>query len=223
VLHVARSGGGDPAYTPAVHVAGAVAHVLEELAPRVRSRSRADWDVAELDRAKRGAPALWPRRGGPASGSAPPGARTVALARELTPSGTIAAFERRWLDAASAWSCVTPGDLLHPGLPGLAGWAVPAALAAALARRTAPVLAFVDAGGLAAALAELDTARRLQTPLAIIVLGEAEPRLLGLVHGLGVPVVAGPAATVLPGGLAGLPGRGGPLVVHASETAPSPV
>src|SRR5207245_9485740 len=47
-------------YRPVVEVVGDIALAIEELAPRLRGRARADWDVAELDRVKR---SLRPRPG----------------------------------------------------------------------------------------------------------------------------------------------------------------
>ncbi|PYO53008.1 MAG: hypothetical protein DMD84_07660, partial [Candidatus Rokuibacteriota bacterium] len=43
-------------------IVGEIALVIEELAPRLRGRTRADWDVAALDRLKRGLRAVAPAR-----------------------------------------------------------------------------------------------------------------------------------------------------------------
>jgi hypothetical protein len=64
---------------------GDIALIIEELAPRLRARDRADWDVAELDRMKR-ATAVVPA----ALVSMLSPHRVVMIARELTAAGTIA-------------------------------------------------------------------------------------------------------------------------------------
>jgi hypothetical protein len=81
---------------------GRVAAVLEELAPRLRDRARADWDVAELDRLRRALP----------PSPAPPALATlVTRLREATPAGTAAVFARAAAAAAPLWQAVQPGDV----------------------------------------------------------------------------------------------------------------
>src|SRR5262249_8471380 len=67
-------------------VGGAIALIIEELAPRLRGRTRADWDVAALDRLKGSLRALSP-------GAAFARRRVVEIAREMTPAGTILALD----------------------------------------------------------------------------------------------------------------------------------
>src|SRR3989442_7339833 len=75
---------------PAVEVVGEVAVVLEELAPRLHDRQRADWDIAELDRLKRELSA------GPARDDhAPARGGIVRIPREATAAGTNAAVDAR--------------------------------------------------------------------------------------------------------------------------------
>jgi thiamine pyrophosphate-dependent acetolactate synthase large subunit-like protein len=128
-----------PAAGLAADVIGDIALVIEEMAPRVRARRAADWDVAELDRIKRAV-----RH---ALGSTPAG-RMVALAREATPAGTIATGD---VPALAAWSAVAPRETL--GALGLAtpGYALMAAIAARLTYPDRRVVAFTDARGLASA------------------------------------------------------------------------
>src|SRR5207247_10007239 len=106
LLHVGASPAAGEWYRPVVEVVGDIALALEELAPRLSGRGRADWDVAELDRAKR---ALRPRPGAAAGRLTPE--RVAALAPEATEAGPIA-----YLDAgphaaalATAWDAVAPG------------------------------------------------------------------------------------------------------------------
>jgi len=59
VVHLSRTPGSGYPFTPLVEVAGDLALILEELAPRLRGKTRADWDVFQIDRFKKA------RRGGP--------------------------------------------------------------------------------------------------------------------------------------------------------------
>jgi acetolactate synthase-1/2/3 large subunit len=52
-IHLARTPAADGSL-PLAQVTGEISEILEEMAPRLRGRTRADWDVALLDRLKRG-------------------------------------------------------------------------------------------------------------------------------------------------------------------------
>src|SRR5262249_56974347 len=91
-----------------VSVVGEVALIVEELAPHLRDRRSAEWDVARLHAAKQ---AAW----------APPTAarelaayRLVDTARRLTPAGTLALFDGDgpWPRASRGWRAVAPGECL---------------------------------------------------------------------------------------------------------------
>lgn len=120
-----------PSVTVPVLRIGQVAAVLEELAPRLRARARADWDVAELDRLRRALPRPVVD---PALGA------LVTRLREATPAGTAAVFARPLEAASLLWQAVRPGEVLVEDA------ALPAALALALARPDGAVLAFGDPG-----------------------------------------------------------------------------
>jgi len=117
---------------------GDLALSIEELAPRVRGRSPADWDVAAVDRIK---------RDGVQAGEASPVAPLVALAREATPAGTLVTGEG---PVVAAWLAVAPRETLSPLGPAPPGYAVLAAVAAQLAHRDRRVVAFTTTRGLAA-------------------------------------------------------------------------
>lgn len=116
--------------TPVVRV-GFVAAVLEELAPRLRGRTRVDWDVAELDRIRRGRamPAL-----------SPAVATLVTRLREATPADTAAVFADPLAPASRLWQSVQPGDVL------IEEDVAAASAAVALERPEGLVLMFADAG-----------------------------------------------------------------------------
>ncbi len=155
-----------------VEAIGDLSLVIEELAPYVRARPAADWDVAELDRIKRDVTRAV---------TATPGARLVTLAREATPAGTLATGD---VVALSAWQAVGPRETLSSLGPAPPGYAVLAALAAQLAHPERRVVAFTDAAGLAAGERALGLAVSLALPLIVIVLGAlavgARPALAGI-------------------------------------------
>ena len=158
-VHVSGAPAGGALYRPVLDVVGDIGLVIEELAPHLRGRTRADWDVAELDRIKRSlrmslpAAAHLTRR------------RVVALVREATPAGTIAALDA---PLAEAWQSVAPRELLIPNGVATTGFALPAALAAALARDDVRVVAMGAASGVAAMLGELATMTRLGLPIVVV-------------------------------------------------------
>jgi acetolactate synthase-1/2/3 large subunit len=143
---------------------GDIALVIEELAPRVRARPAADWDVAELDRIKRAVTR-------PAATT--PAGRLVALAREATPAGTLATGD---VPALAAWQAVGPREALTALGRSTPGYAVAAAVAAQLVHPDRRVVAFTDAVGLAASERAWGMALALGLPLVAVVLGGgAEP------------------------------------------------
>ena len=144
-------------------VVGDITLVLEELAPRLRGRTQADWDVAALDRLKRmlGASAERPglsRR------------RVVEIARQATPVRTIVALD---VPLASAWQSVTPRDCLIPNGVATHGFALPAAIAAVLAGENTRVVAIGSATGFDAMAAEWRTAKELGVPILAVALNDA--------------------------------------------------
>ena len=142
-------------------VPGDIALVIEEMAPRVRARPAADWDVAELDRVKRAITQ---------DGRAMPAARLVALAREAMPAGAIATAD---VPALAAWQAVAPRETLTALGMATPGYAVTAAVAAQLAHPDRPVVAFTSPVGLAAAEPARAMAEALALPIIVVVLGSS--------------------------------------------------
>lgn len=192
VLHLGATPAARADWTPAVQVVGDIALVIEELAPRLRGHRRADWDVAELDRLKRGrssaarTPGLGPQR-------------VVAIVREMTPAGTIAAVDGGLgAAAAAAWVAVGPNELLTAGEAGPRSFAVTAALAAQLARPARRAIAFADAVGLARGDDALAAAARLGAPVLVIALGAPDTDgPLALAARLGITGVPAPTERAL--------------------------
>jgi acetolactate synthase I/II/III large subunit len=154
---------------------GDLALVVEELAPTVRGRPAADWDVAELDRIKRAV-----RR------PATPAARLVALAREATTAGTLATGD---VSALTAWQAVGPRETLAPLGQPPPGYAVLAAVAAQLAHADRRVIAFTSPAGVGEDALRLTSARGL--PLVVVVLGELPAETATRLDAGGVVVLSG--------------------------------
>ena len=187
VLHLAPSPASGDYHRPVTEVVGEIGLVIEELAPRLRDRARANWDMTELDRLKR---ALAARRA--AGGFVQ---RAVRLAREATEAGTIATVDAGpHADGVTAlWDAVGPGEFLISNGPATTGFALPAAIAAHLARPERRIVCFTGAAGLVAAAPELETAARLRAPIVVVAFGEGAsgaPDLLRLAQSFGVPALA---------------------------------
>ncbi len=216
VLHIGRAPHAGESFRPTAEVVGEPGLILEELAPRLRGKARADWDVAEVDRLKR----EWSARLRAPGFTA---AAVVGIARELTEAGTIAAIDggEGMLGAALAWPAVARGECLVPNALATAGFALPAAIAAALARPGRRVLCVARPAGLLRAVAELETAVSLALPIVIVALDD-EPGsldLAALARGFGVPALpAADEAGARRALLAALGGRG-PALVHARVAA----
>jgi acetolactate synthase-1/2/3 large subunit len=161
VARIDRASWPEAASPPVVEVQGDIALVIEELAPRVRARPAADWDVAELDRVKRAA--MQRARATPTS-------RVVAIVREATPAGTIVASD---VPLGLAWQAVAPREVLTP-LGGVVppGYAALAAVAAQLADRDRRVVAFTAPGHRAATSTALAMAETLTLPIVVVELGQ---------------------------------------------------
>jgi acetolactate synthase-1/2/3 large subunit len=104
----------------------------------------------------------------------------VDAARELAPSGTIATVDAgaHMLVAMPLWEVEEPGEaLISSGLATM-GFALPAAIAAAIARPGRQVVCFVGDGGLGMALAELETVSRLELPIAVVVFNDSALSLI---------------------------------------------
>jgi acetolactate synthase I/II/III large subunit len=142
----------------AAEALGDLALIIEELAPAVRARPAADWDVAELDRLKRAvAQAARVTRA----------ARLVALAREASPAGVLATGD---VPALAAWQAFAPRETLAPLGPATPGYAVTAALAAQLAHPARRVIAFTTRASITAGEPILTHAATLGLPLVVVAL-----------------------------------------------------
>ncbi len=78
------------------------------------------------------------------------------------------------------WPADQPKRVLISNGLATMGYAVPAAIGAALARPGEPVVAFVGDGGLGMTLAELETIVRLELPITVVVFNDSSLSLIGI-------------------------------------------
>src|SRR5689334_7786800 len=106
--------------------------------------------------------------------------QVVATARACAPPETIATVDAgaHMLVAMPLWDVPPPKMLLTSSGLATMGYALPAAIAAALCRPQAPVLAFTGDGGLGMTLAEVETAVRLSLRVIVIVFNDAALSLI---------------------------------------------
>jgi acetolactate synthase-1/2/3 large subunit len=164
-------------FAPAVEVEGDLDTALEALAPRLASRAAADWDVAWLDRTRRARRAALEVA---VPGLAPH--RVVQLVREAMPAGTIASVDAgaHMFPATAYWDAVEPGEFLISNGLATMGFALPAAIAAQLARPQRRVVCFTGDGGLMMVAAELETAARLGLPVLVVVFDDRALSLIAV-------------------------------------------
>ena len=108
--------------------------------------------------------------------------QVVATVRTCTPPETIATVDAgaHMLVAMPLWEVPEPRRLLVSSGLATMGYALPAAIAAALCTPRVPVVAFTGDGGLGMTLAEIETAVRLSLPVIVIVFNDAALSLIKL-------------------------------------------
>ena len=108
--------------------------------------------------------------------------QVVATVRACAPPETIATVDAgaHMLLAMPLWEVPEPRRLLVSSGLATMGYALPAAIAAALCAPQVPVVAFTGDGGLGMTLAEIETAVRLSLPVIVIVFNDAALSLIKL-------------------------------------------
>ena len=111
--------------------------------------------------------------------------RIAAAVRAGTPPGTIATVDAgaHMLAVMPLWEVTGPHRLLISSGLATMGYALPAAIAAALCEQAqggpgSPVLAFTGDGGLGMTLAEIETAARLALPVIVVVFNDSALSLI---------------------------------------------
>ena len=145
-----------------------------------------------LDRVTATATCRWPDGSGAAALAARARRAGGHQHRWLRPTGTCCRCSGSYSAQATAtvdagahflavmpfWPATAPLRLLISNGLATMGFALPAAIAAALARPGLPVVCMVGDGGLAMTLAELETLARLQLPVTVVVFDDAALSLI---------------------------------------------
>jgi acetolactate synthase I/II/III large subunit len=108
--------------------------------------------------------------------------QVVSIARRVAPAGTIATVDAgaHMLPAMCLWDTESADEVLISSGLATMGYAVPAAIGAALARPDRRVVAFTGDGGLGMCLGELETIRRLELPITIVVFNDSRLSLISI-------------------------------------------
>jgi acetolactate synthase I/II/III large subunit len=104
----------------------------------------------------------------------------VSIARALAPEGAIATVDSgaHMLPAVPMWEAAHPDELLISSGLATMGFALPAAVAAALVHPERRVICFTGDGGLGMALAELETLARLDLPVVVVLFNDSALSLI---------------------------------------------
>jgi acetolactate synthase I/II/III large subunit len=108
--------------------------------------------------------------------------QVVSAARKILPRETVATCDvgaHKFL-VGQLWTTYAPRSFFMSNGLSAMGYGFPAAMAAQLAWPDKPVVAFLGDGGFAMYMAELETARRLQLPLIIVVLCDGALSLIAM-------------------------------------------
>jgi acetolactate synthase I/II/III large subunit len=137
------------------------------------------WPADAGRTAKQAATARLRRAATAAPGSLAP-QDVAATAREIAPPDVVVTVDSgaHMLAVMPLWPVDEPGRLLISSGLATMGFALPAAIGAALARPGRPVIAFTGDGGLGMTLMELETAVRLRLPVVVIVFNDAALSLI---------------------------------------------
>jgi acetolactate synthase-1/2/3 large subunit len=163
-------------FTGASELTGALPAAIDMLAAAGR---RHDWPPAT----GRAARAVTKQRLADAADAAPgllTPQQVAATVRAHTPDDGVATVDAgaHMLAVMPLWEVTQPRRLLISSGLATMGFALPAAVAAALCHQEQPVVAFTGDGGLAMALAEIETAVRLGLRIVVVVFNDAALSLI---------------------------------------------
>jgi acetolactate synthase-1/2/3 large subunit len=117
---------------------------------------------------------------GPSTGTGLAPWEVVRRLRAIAPPGSIATVDAgaHMLVAMPLWTTEHAGEVLVSSGLATMGFALPAAIAAALAKPDERTFALMGDGGLGMVLAELETAARLKLPLTVVVFNDSTLSLI---------------------------------------------
>lgn len=152
---------------------------LAELLPQVPALTT-EWGGAEVERHRARISSMLMGGAAPKFGVAP--WDIVHATRSAAPAGSVATVDAgaHMLAAMPLWDAENPGELLISSGIATMGFALPAAIAAAIVDPRRRIYCFVGDGGLGMVLAELETVARLQLPITVIVFNDSTLTLIEL-------------------------------------------
>ena len=159
-----------PGYHPQHVVVGDLSPLVNSLAAVLRG-GETTWSHAEVAQ-RRGRLLEALRAGSPESLTA---LDVVASVQAATPEGTTVTVDAgaHMFAATWGWRASRPREFLMSNGHATMGYAVPAGIAAALARPSDPVIAFTGDGGFLLHGNELETAARVRARLVVVVLNDS--------------------------------------------------
>jgi acetolactate synthase-1/2/3 large subunit len=181
-VHALRTAPSDHPYPPGAATAevGDLGAAVRALAGRLDAAGRAAWTAEEVARHREG----WLGRLRIPGAGGLRGWQIVETVQAQAPEDTIAAVDAgaHMFPATSFWRSRAPGRFLISNGLATMGFAVPAAIGAALARPESPVIALTGDGGMAYHAAELETARRAGARVIVVVFNDASLSLIRIKH-----------------------------------------
>jgi acetolactate synthase-1/2/3 large subunit len=163
-------------FTGARELLAPLPHALDLIRTRAGS---SDWPADAGRATKEVATATLCAAPEPVAGTLTPQA-VVATVRSIAPPDTIATVDAgaHMLVAMPLWTVDEPHRLLISSGLATMGYALPAAIAAALCNRQTPVVAFSGDGGLGMTLMEIETAVRYRLRVILVVFNDAALSLI---------------------------------------------
>ncbi|HEX9014826.1 MAG TPA: thiamine pyrophosphate-binding protein [Chloroflexota bacterium] len=171
VASVGHGGADDPSYSPRITADGKLAQILAGIRSHVDGK--AGWEAGRIERCRAEVEAVMTPEVVETGTEISPQA-TIAELRSALPRDGILTVDvgAHKLVAMSQWPAFEPETFLTTnGLSGM-GYAVPAAIAAKLARPEKPVAALIGDGGFLMFTGELETLARLQLPVTVVVMND---------------------------------------------------
>jgi acetolactate synthase I/II/III large subunit len=155
------------------------AHGLSEIVRQLAGVLAATWVPDAGQRFRRAALDELAAAVPPSSGALTP-LEVVRIARAVAPASTIATIDAgaHMLLAVPFWEVEEPGTLLISNGLATMGFALPAAIAAALVEPDRNIVCFTGDGGLGMTLAELETLARLDLPVVVVVFNDSTLSLI---------------------------------------------
>jgi acetolactate synthase-1/2/3 large subunit len=166
--------GQDAYFDPAASAAGPLGELTALLARGLPERTAGAWTREELAASRDGVIEAF------GSGDSLDAAAIVTTVRRQVPASAIVTVDAgaHMFGVTTLWRCERPGRFLISNGLATMGFALPAAIAAAMANPDAVVVAFTGDGGLAYNLAELETAQRLGIRVVVIVFNDSSLSLI---------------------------------------------